>query len=183
MSIKKKTCWNLPLLCWLHKGMWGVRAGSTKERGSSHFWKTKFDTKTDQFEKASRTFQRYYPENITSSSAVHLTATATSQAPAVEAEIAVKPLLPPIPVHQQLPKHLQDMADRAKILTAEQRKSLENVLRINHDVFAKDGTSFGTCPWIKFTINTGNHKPIKLPARPISLHNRQTVRDTIKKYL
>jgi len=101
----------------------------------------------------------------------------------VEAEIAVKPLLPPIPVHQQLPKDLQDTADRAKILTPEQRKSVENVLRINHDVFAEDETSFGTCPWIKFTINTGNHKPLKLPARPIPLHYRQAVHDTIKKYL
>ena len=123
------------------------------------------------------------PGQDPSSTQVKLTATSTSQTPIVDAEIMAKPLLPPIPEDRPLPKGLQAMVDRTENLTPDQRKSPENVLRKNHDVFAKDETSFGTCPWIKFTINTGDHKPIKLPARPIPLHYRQAVHDTIKKYL
>ena len=37
------------------------------------------------------------------------------------------------------------------------------------------GVSFGRCPWVKFSIDTGDHPPIKFPARPIPLHYREKV--------
>jgi len=75
------------------------------------------------------------------------------------------------------------MIKRAESLTTSQKKRFEKLLRIHHDVFAKDDSSFGLCPWVTFRIDTQGHPPIKKAARPIPLHYRKAVYDTIMKYL
>jgi len=67
------------------------------------------------------------------------------------------------------------MLNRAKILTPTQNEQVEELLRHNHDMFAKDDSSFGNCPRVKFRIDTGDAKPVKQATRPIPLHNRQAV--------
>ena len=59
----------------------------------------------------------------------------------------------------------------------------EKLLRIHHDVFAKDDSSFGLCPWVTFRIDTQGHPPIKQAARLVPLHYRKAVYDTKMKYL
>lgn len=103
--------------------------------------------------------------------------------PNLGVDIEVEPRLPPIPPDEPLPEDLQDLVNRCKHLSLEERKEVEDLLRRHHDVFAKDNTTFGCCPWVKFTIDTGNHPPIKLQARPIPLHYRQAVYETFMKYL
>lgn len=98
-------------------------------------------------------------------------------------EYEVTPRKPPIPGNQPLPEDMQDLVNRCKELTLEQKKHLENILRKNHDVFAEDNFTFGTCPWLQFRIDTGDHSPIKKNARPVPLHYRQEVKDNIYKYL
>ncbi|KAK3922564.1 Coilin, partial [Frankliniella fusca] len=89
----------------------------------------------------------------------------------------------PITPFEPLPDDLQDLVQRCKNLNPDQIKQVEDLLRKHHDVFAKDNTTFGCCPWVKFTIDTGDHPPIKLQARPIPLHYRQAVYETFLKYL
>ena len=93
------------------------------------------------------------------------------------------PKLPPIPPEEPLPPDLQDLVDRCDGLTDVQKKRLAHLLRGNHDIFAKDNLSFGKCPWMQFTIDTGDHPPIKQRARPIPIHYRQAVKEQFLKYL
>jgi len=78
--------------------------------------------------------------------------------------------MPKIPDDKPLPCYLQDLLNRCKQLTAQQKTQIKSDLRIHHDVFAKDSTCFGRCPWIKLTIHTGDAKPIKQLPRLIPLH-------------
>ncbi|KAK3916580.1 putative translation initiation factor IF-2 [Frankliniella fusca] len=100
--------------------------------------------------------------------------------PFSDAEINTIPNLPAIGENEPLPKDLQDLVERCKQLSETEKQELTNLLRKHHDVFAKDNTTFGKCPWIKFRIDTGDHPPIKQTARPIPLHYRQAVMETIK---
>jgi hypothetical protein len=100
-----------------------------------------------------------------------------------EPDINTKPKLPEIPATEPLPEDLQDLINRCSNLTPTQQKRLEQSLRKNHDIFAKDNTTFGCCPWVKFQIDTGDHAPIKQQARPIPLHYRKAVYETFMKYL
>lgn len=84
---------------------------------------------------------------------------------------------------QELPKDLQELVAKCTDLKAEEKVELENLLKKHHDVFAKDNTTFGKCPWIKFRIDTGDHPPIKQTARPVPIHYKQAVYDTFKKYI
>lgn len=56
----------------------------------------------------------------------------------------------PIPENEPLPKDLQELADRCTKLSPSERTLVENTLRKHQDVFAKDNTTFGKCPWLKF---------------------------------
>ena len=103
--------------------------------------------------------------------------------PFTDAEYDPVPKLPEIRENEPLPTDLQDMINRCQTLNTDEKKQLENILRKHHDVFCKDSTSFGKCKWLKFRIDTGDHPPIKQQARPIPLHYRQAVADTINKYL
>lgn len=100
-----------------------------------------------------------------------------------DAEIDPNPKLPPIPPDKPLPADLQDLIDRCDGLTDTEKRELETIIRIHHDIFAKDDLSFGKCPWMQFRIDTGDHPPIKQKARPIPLHYRQAVRKQFLKYL
>ncbi|KAJ1520352.1 hypothetical protein ONE63_004550 [Megalurothrips usitatus] len=101
--------------------------------------------------------------------------------PFTDAEYIIQPS-EVIPDDQPLPKDLQELADRCKELNPEQKKALESLLK-HSDVFAKDNTTFGKCPWLKFRIDTGDHPPIKQNARPVPIHYREAVRETFFKYL
>ena len=91
-----------------------------------------------------------------------------------DADVETTPRAPDIPPDEPLPKDLQDLVNRWKNLTPDQKHILEQQLRKHHDVFAKDNT-FGRCPLVKFKIDTGDHTPIKMQARPIPLHYRKAV--------
>ncbi|XP_034249687.1 uncharacterized protein LOC117650391 [Thrips palmi] len=102
-------------------------------------------------------------------------------APHYGAEINTTPREPPL---EKLPEDLQTLLEKSsKNLTPEQKEVLENILKTHHDVFAKDNYTFGTCPWLRFRIDTGDHPPIKQNARPVPLHYRKEVRETFLKYL
>jgi len=103
--------------------------------------------------------------------------------PFSDAEINTVPSLPEIKEGAPLPKDLQELIDRCTQLSETEKQELDKLLRKHHDIFAKDNTTFGKCPWIKFRIDTGDHPPIKQTARPIPIHYRQAVRETINKYL
>ncbi|KAK3925581.1 Transposon Ty3-I Gag-Pol polyprotein [Frankliniella fusca] len=74
--------------------------------------------------------------------------------PFSDAEINTIPNLPAIGENEPLPKDLQDLVERCKQLSETEKQELTNLLRKHHDVFAKDNTTFGKCPWIKFRIDT-----------------------------
>lgn len=94
------------------------------------------------------------------------------------------PRADPIPENQPLPEDIEDLIQRCKTIKSEaERTKVRDLHRKHHDVFAKDNTTFGRCPWVKFTIDTGDHPPIKLQARPIPLHYRKAVYETFMKYL
>jgi len=99
------------------------------------------------------------------------------------AEFKQEPNLSPILPEDPLPNDLQDLVNRCKKITDSQKRQVEAVLRKNHDVFAKDSTSFGLRPRAKFRSNTQDHPPIKQNARPVPIHYRKAVYDTIMKYL
>lgn len=101
----------------------------------------------------------------------------------LDAVIDKEPKLPPIPPDKPLPPDLQDLVDRCQDLSEEEKHELESLLRTHHDIFAKDNLSFGKCPWMQFTIDTGNHPPIKQRARPVPIHYRQAVKEQFLKYL
>ncbi|KAK3922116.1 Transposon Ty3-I Gag-Pol polyprotein [Frankliniella fusca] len=65
----------------------------------------------------------------------------------------------PITPFEPLPDDLQDLVQRCKNLNPDQIKQVEDLLRKHHDVFAKDNTTFGCCPWVKFTIDTVQPDP------------------------
>jgi len=100
-----------------------------------------------------------------------------------DAEIQTKPNLPRIEDNLHLPSDLQKLVNRATSLQPEQKAQLEKALREHHDVFAKDSSSFGKCPWIYFQIDTGNATHIEQAARPIPIHYKQAVFNTIMKWL
>lgn len=89
----------------------------------------------------------------------------------------------PIPENEPLPKDLQDLVNRSTRLSPSQKTKVENTLRKHNDVFAKDNTTFGKCPWLKFRIDTGDNPPIKMNARPVPIHYRKAVYETFMKYL
>jgi len=102
-------------------------------------------------------------------------------APHFGAEWDITPKKPPL---EKLPEHLQQLLDKSsKNLTEKQKSTLKEILKTHHDVFATDNYTFGTCPWLKFRIDTGDHPPIKQSARPVPLHYRKEVRETFLKYL
>ncbi|KAK3924660.1 Retrovirus-related Pol polyprotein from transposon 412 [Frankliniella fusca] len=74
--------------------------------------------------------------------------------PFSDAEINAIPSLPEIKEGEPLPKDLQELVDRCTQLSATEKQELTKVLRKHHDIFAKDNTTFGKCPWIKFRIDT-----------------------------
>jgi len=124
------------------------------------------------------------PERHNIEKRVNSAAVQHEQLPFVDAEIKVEPNVPPILRDEQLPDDLKDLVQRAVTLTGQERKQLTQILKRNHDVFVKDNSSFGKCPWVKYRIHTPpDHPPIKQQARPLPLHYRKAVHDTIMKYL
>ncbi|KAK3908791.1 Toxin RelE4 [Frankliniella fusca] len=69
-----------------------------------------------------------------------------------DAEYNTEPSLPEIGEDEDLPKDLQELVSRCTILSVTEKKDLEKLLKNHHDVFAKDNTTFGKCPWIKRTM-------------------------------
>ncbi|KAK3924598.1 hypothetical protein KUF71_012731 [Frankliniella fusca] len=74
--------------------------------------------------------------------------------PFSDAEINTVPSLPEIKEGEPLPKDLQELVDRCTQLSETEKQELTKVIRKHHDIFAKDNTTFGKCPWIKFRIDT-----------------------------
>ena len=106
------------------------------------------------------------------------------QLPFEDAEIKLESNAPPILSDDKLPVDLQDLVKRTVTLNEEERQKLTQVLKKNHDVFVKDNSSFGKCPWVKYRIHTPpDHPPIKQQARPLPLHYRKAVYETLMKYL
>lgn len=112
---------------------------------------------------------------------VHVKAARVKTNPSFDVDCEPIPRLPPLP--DTLPPDLEDLLKRCNNLSPAEEEEVHELLRHNHDVFAKDNTTFGCCPWVKFTIDTGDHPPIKMQARPIPLHYRQAVFETFQKYL
>ena len=112
-----------------------------------------------------------------------INSTAVQQTTIHDAEIQTEPNLPHIPEDRTLPNDLQKLADRATVLSPSEKAQLETILREHHDIFAKDNDSFGKCPWVKFEIHTGTAQPVRRTARPIPLHYRKAVKETIMKLL
>ncbi|KAK3933019.1 Transposon Ty3-G Gag-Pol polyprotein [Frankliniella fusca] len=76
--------------------------------------------------------------------------------PFSDAEINTVPSLPEIKEGAPLPKDLQELIDRCTQLSETEKQELDKLLRKHHDIFAKDNTTFGKCPWIKFRIDTAH---------------------------
>ena len=100
-----------------------------------------------------------------------------------DAEIDTVPLKPPIPNDQLSPDRLEALAGRCEGLSPFQQGLVSDQLKYNHGVFVEDDDDFGCCPWIKFKIDTGDHTPIKLSARPLPIHHRDEVAALYTKHL
>ena len=89
--------------------------------------------------------------------------------------IDTTPKLPPLGPNDPLPVDLKELLDRCEGLSENDKVQVINLLKHHRDIFAEDNVSFGRCPWVKYTIDTGDPPPIKLPARPLPLHYREEV--------
>ncbi|KAK3910000.1 DNA damage-inducible protein 1 [Frankliniella fusca] len=96
--------------------------------------------------------------------------------PFSDAEINTVPSLPEIKEGAPLPKDLQELIDRCTQLSETEKQELDKLLRKHHDIFAKDNTTFGKCPWIKFRIDT-ERKMIKLTNDTITVNWTKVVPD------
>lgn len=85
---------------------------------------------------------------------------------------------------QSLPDYLQPLVNNSSSnLTEKQRQLLSDTLARYADVFMGPNTPLGRTDLVRHTINTGNAKPIKLPPRRLSMHQKSIADQEIDKML
>ena len=84
----------------------------------------------------------------------------------------------------ELPEHLHSLYDRSsKCLTQEQKSTLFDLLVSYKDIFVGPDGKFGRTKLVKHKIDTGDHKPIKIPPRRLPVAQREIVENEIQKML
>lgn len=84
----------------------------------------------------------------------------------------------------ELPEHLHSLFDRSsKCLTQEQKSILFDSLVSYKDIIVGPDGKFGRTKLVKHRIDTGDHKPIKIPPRRLPFAQREIVEKDIKKML
>ena len=83
-----------------------------------------------------------------------------------------------------VPQHLEELYTRCSSGLSEKQKNLfAELLHEFQDVFAVDATQLGNCDWVKHTVDTGDHRPIKQAPRRLPLHRRAEVEELLRKML
>ena len=84
----------------------------------------------------------------------------------------------------ELPEQLQSLFDKSsKSLTQEQKSTLFDLLVSYKDIFVGPDGKFGRTKLVKHKIDTGDHKPIKIPPRRLPFAQREIVEKEIQKML
>jgi hypothetical protein len=68
-------------------------------------------------------------------------------------------------------------------ITEEQKRRFDDLIKRNEDIFAKDENDFGRTGIIKYTIDTGDAKPIKQRAYRAGLKDRERIKEEIDRLL
>lgn len=80
-----------------------------------------------------------------------------------------------------LPEHLEDLFERSacQVQNMEERNSVKKLLSEYADVFSRNAADIGRTGMIKHNILTGDHPPIKQPARRMPAAKREEARKAI----
>ena len=93
----------------------------------------------------------------------------------------------PVQINEVGPQHNYVHYRKPSLLDApvnkQTRNDLERLLEENHDVFVEDERQIGTTPFIKMSIDTGDHPPIAKKPYALALKHYDWVRDEIGKLL
>ena len=90
----------------------------------------------------------------------------------------------PDPEDGSVPQHLLDLySSTAELLTEEERHLLRGVLWRNADMWARNSQDLGSTDITTHTIDTGDHPPIKIPARRVPLHKQEAMTTEVEKML
>lgn len=68
-------------------------------------------------------------------------------------------------------------------LSEEEKKQLEEMALDYADAFALDSSELGSTDFVTHTINTGDHPPVKQPARRVPFALRQTMDKMVEQML
>ena len=83
-----------------------------------------------------------------------------------------------------LPEHLEPLIQNASSeLTCEEKQRLRQLIIQYQDIFMQPDGKLGQTHIVEHEINTGNHKPIKLPPRRIPIFKRNAVDQELDKML
>jgi transposase InsO family protein len=83
-----------------------------------------------------------------------------------------------------VPEQVQKLYDDTiGILDVEERKLLRGVLWRHEDIWARDSQDLGSTGLATHSIDTGDHPPIKIPARRVPLHKQDAIRSEVAKML
>ena len=89
-----------------------------------------------------------------------------------------------MPHTEKLPDHLQTiLANTSSKLTETERQKLSETLLKYEDTFMKPDGELGQTDIVEHEIDTGDHKPIKIPPRRVPLFKRQQVDEELEKML
>ena len=84
----------------------------------------------------------------------------------------------------EMPEHIKDVWEaNVTTLSVEQQKHFFNLLIKHQSVFAASKYDLGRTDLVQHEIDTGDHPPIKQPARRIPLNKRKIAEEEVKKML
>ncbi|KAK3743858.1 hypothetical protein QZH41_005256 [Actinostola sp. cb2023] len=83
-----------------------------------------------------------------------------------------------------VPDHLKDLLERSsRHLDGEEQEQLRSLLTEYADVFTSSSSDLGRTNLAKHTIDTGDAKPIRQPARRLPMHRREEAEQQVQKML
>ena len=94
-----------------------------------------------------------------------------------------KILKPELLDETDLPEHVRSMIEGNTELTVEQRSEVIRIMLENIDVFVSPDGKLGNTDVVKHTIDTGDHAPIKLPARRLPWAKQEAADAEVEKML
>ena len=83
----------------------------------------------------------------------------------------------------ELPEHLQEVVNRIEGLTDRQKVLLEEVLHQYEHCFEGGKYGLGRTTLVTHKIDTGDHKPVKIPPRRYSWAQKKAIREEVDKML